>query len=137
MGEIQEIQMQEQTSQVIGGFAWLGDGNIVVATGNQLVIVGSKPSSSEALSNRSSTFLSAGVSLELFDSLEVLNCSLPVYHPQHLLQMALAGQTELARTVLTRLHNTLKFFSDGDEISSMLSMPANSFYSSRNVSILL
>ena len=135
--EIQEIQMQEQTSQVIGGFAWLGDGNIVVATGNQLVIVGSKPSSSEALSNRSSTFLSAGVSLELFDSLEVLNCSLPVYHPQHLLQMALAGQTELARTVLTRLHNTLKFFSDGDEISSMLSMPANSFYSSRNVSILL
>ena len=132
--EVREIPMQDQTSQAIEDFVWFGAGNLVVASGNQLVVVDGKSSSSQAPSNHSPTLVPTDMSLDVLDTVEILNSSLPVYHPQHLLQMTLTGQAKLAQTVLIRLHNTLKFFSDGDIIPSVLGITTESFYQNSGVS---
>ena len=128
--EVRKVEMKDQTSQLIKDFLWLGGQILIVASGIQLLAVNSTLSLGQAFGNDSS-FLAPGQGcIDLPDALEALNCSLPVYHPQHVLQMTLAGQAGMAQKLLTRLHNNLKFFSDGDSMPFNLGLSIEHFYSS-------
>ena len=120
--EVREIEMKDQTSQAIKDFTWLGSQTLVVASGIQLLAVDSTLPLRLAFTNDTSSVMPGQGSMDLSDVIEILNCSLPIYHPQHILQIILSGKAEVAQKVLRRLYKNLKFFSDGDSIPSDLGM---------------
>ncbi|KAK2810108.1 hypothetical protein FQN50_003302 [Emmonsiellopsis sp. PD_5] len=126
--QIREIRIRDMTPHPIGDSCWLGNGNLVVGTGNQLFVYDKHIE----LSNR----MVAGLRLpahkmayvDLFDVVSRLNGPLPVFHPQFLAQCILCGKTNLVHLILTSLYRKLKFFTEGDELDGFLDIPLEDIY---------
>ena len=132
--EVREIEMKDQTSQAVKDFTWIGSQTIVVASGIQLLAIESTIPFGQAFSNGPSVMVPDQGSVDLSAALKAFNGSLPIYHPQYVLQIALTGRAGTARKVLKALYSYLKFFSDGEAIPSDLGLPIEQFYSSSCVS---
>ncbi|KAH8698569.1 WD repeat protein [Talaromyces proteolyticus] len=125
---VREIRIRDLTPHPIGDSCWLGSGNLVVGTGNQLFVYDkgveahSRLVSKLRIQARRSTFV------DLFDVVSRLNGPLPVYHPQFLAQCILSGKTSLVHLILLGLNKKLKFYTEGDEIDTFLEIPIEEFY---------
>jgi hypothetical protein len=125
---IHEIRIRGLSAHPIGDSCWLGNGHLIIGAGNQLFVYDKNIEVlDEALSElrlpskRTQT-------MDLFQIVRHLNGSLPVFHPQFLGQCVLSGKMDLVHKILLRLHQKLKFWVDGDEISSFLDLPLHLFF---------
>ena len=134
---IREISICQMTPRPIGDSTWLGDGHLVIGSGNQLYLHDRHfEMSSQMLADLSLPVRKHG-KWDLFDVVQRLNGPLPVFHPQFLSQCVLAGKTVLMNHILMALHKTLKFYVDGDVIDDHLGMDLADFYLASNVHICI
>lgn len=131
--QIREIRMHDYTPHPIGDSCWLGDGNLVIGTGNQIFVFDKHIEASHPVvtSLRMPSHKSAYA--DLFQVVARLNGPLPVYHPQFLAQCILSGKTSLVHLILTSLYQKLKFYTEGDAIDSFLDIPLDQIYKDKDV----
>ncbi|KAK4186581.1 RAVE protein 1 C terminal-domain-containing protein [Podospora australis] len=137
---IREISIRDYTPHPIGDSVWLGDGNLVVAAGNQFFVYDREFDASTALvatgyrlpfvkdTTTNKKGKKKGRKLDLFDVVQRLNGPLPVFHPQFLSQCMLAGKIVLVHMILLALHKTLKFWAEGDVMDDYLGLDLEDFY---------
>lgn len=130
---IREIRIKELTPHPIGDSTWLGSGNLVIGTGNQLYVYDRDVSTSDSMVVSLSVPFHQHHSMSIFDLVTYLNGPLPVFHPQFLAQCILAGKLVLVQRILIGLYKALKFFVAGDELDSFVSMSPKDFYSEQEV----
>lgn len=134
---IREILIRESTPHPIGDSTWLGSGNLVIGSGNQLYVYDQNVSTSDEFITDLSIPVHTHRSMTIFDLVTYLNGPLPVFHPQFLAQCMLAGRLAQVQQIIISLHKTLKFFSDGDELDSFVSLPVDSFFTEPQVSSVI
>jgi hypothetical protein len=131
---IREIRIREMTPHPIGDSTWLSGGNLVIGAGNQLFVYDKKVEIDRNLVTDLRLPAQGGVSNDIFNVVSRLNGPLPVFHPQFLSQCILRGKLGLVQMVLAKLHQTLIYFSEGDDLHSFLDLPVEMFYGRREVS---
>ena len=97
---------------------WTGKTNLMIAAGSQLFalklsLLHMKDDSAAADTNASSQ---AHTTLE--SMIVATNTTLPVFHPQYILYLVLCGALLDAQSLLTKLHDRLKVWTEGDPLSS-------------------
>ncbi|KAI5294438.1 regulator of (H+)-ATPase in vacuolar membrane [Ascosphaera acerosa] len=142
-GHVHEIYTHDLTPHPIGDSCWLGNGGLVVGSGNQLFMYGRRliPADQPIVSRlrlsaatqghrkrRSSSKPSWHSRADLFHVVGRLNGPLPVFHPQFLSQCILSGKLRLVHLILVTLSRRLKFFSEGDELDTVLGIPLEVIY---------
>ena len=132
---IREIHLKESTPHPIGDSTWLGSGNLVVGSGNQLYVYDKEVTTADELIIDLSTPVHSQKSITIFDLVSYLNGPLPVFHPQFLGQCILAGKLDQVRKVIINLHEALKFFTRGEEPNSFLNLALEEFYAGNLVCI--
>ena len=126
-----ELRVREYTSHAIGCISFLADGGMVVGAGNQL-FVPEMGINADQESAKLVTEMYPPVpqhrkklpALPIAGVVHALNGMLAVYHPRVLHLLLATNQIDAAKKVLQSLHRHLKFFSEGDELSSMLDITA-------------
>ena len=121
-----EMSIKDITSHPIGDSAWLGNGNIVLAAGNQMFVYDEDVTISHDMLVNLRISIQPASSSDTSDLVSYLNSSLPLYHPQFLSQSILAGDLVHTRRIILALHKSLKFFVPGDELDSRLSLSIES-----------
>jgi WD40 repeat protein len=124
---IRDVGIRGITPHPIGDSVWLGSGNLVIGAGNQLFIQDEQVIVSESLFPSLRTMSYRTASIDLFSAVSRLNGPLPVYHPQLISQCVLSGKLLLAQRILIKLYQKLKFFSEGDELDSLLGLVPEDF----------
>ncbi|KAI9825757.1 MAG: hypothetical protein M1819_000475 [Sarea resinae] len=125
---IREIRIRDITPHPIGDSTWLGNGNLVIGTGNQLLVYDKKIDVSDKIVSDMRLPSPKPVPKDLFDIVSRLNGPLPVFHPQFLFQCILYGKSTLVQRILINLHKALKYFTEGDEIDSFLGISLDEFF---------
>lgn len=125
--QIRDVRIRDITPHPIGDSVWLGSGNLVIGAGNQLFIQDENVEVSEGLFPSMRLITRKTASIDIFTAVSRLNGPLPVYHPQLLSQCVLAGKLILVQRILIRLYQKLKFFSEGDELDSLLGFSPEDF----------
>ncbi|KAI4216241.1 MAG: hypothetical protein LQ351_001251 [Letrouitia transgressa] len=129
---IREIYLGQSTPYPIGDSTWLGSGHLLIGTGNQLLIYDKEVSSTDSMIVDLSLPVHKRGPLNLFNLVTYLNGPLPVFHPQFLAQCILGGKLFLVQKIILNLHKALKFFTDGDDLDSLVSMSTDDFYLPQN-----
>ena len=124
---IREIYIKGSTSHPIGDSTWLGSGNLLVGAGNQLFVYDRAVASSDDMISDLAIPVHKQGEINLFDLTSFLNGPLPLFHPQFLSQCILAGKLDQVQKVILGLKQALKFFSDGDELDSFVSLQPEDF----------
>ncbi|KAL0782788.1 hypothetical protein CaCOL14_000694 [Colletotrichum acutatum] len=127
---VREISIREFTPHPIGDSTWLGDGHLVIGSGNQMFVHGREYDLSGSLINSLQLPHRKNGVWDLFDAVQRFNGPLPVFHPQFLSQCILAGKSTIVRTILMSLHKTLKFLIAGETVDDYLGLEPAVFYSS-------
>lgn len=131
---IREIDIRHLTPHPIGDSTWLGDGNLVIGAGNQLFAYDRRfDVSSSLVTTLRLPHRKEGL-WDLFDVVQRLNGPLPVFHPQFLSQCILSGKIHLVHSILLALHNTLKYWVEGESIDDYLGINPENFYVGADVS---
>lgn len=130
---IRHIQIKDSTPHPIGDSTWLGNGDLVIGSGNQLYIYGKDLSNpDEAITDL--VPMHTHQPKTIFDLVTYLNGPLPVFHPQFLTQCILAGKLALVQKIIINLFKALKFFTAEDKLDIFVSIPADEFYFDQDVS---
>ncbi|KAK1674277.1 WD repeat domain-containing protein [Colletotrichum godetiae] len=127
---VREISIREFTPHPIGDSTWLGDGHLVIGSGNQMLVHGREYDLSGSLINSLQLPHRKNGVWDLFDAVQRFNGPLPVFHPQFLSQCILAGKSTIVRTIVMALHRTLKFLIAGETVDDYLGLEPAVFYSS-------
>ena len=130
---IREIHLKESTPHPIGDSTWLGSGNLVVGSGNQLYVYDKEVTTADELTIDLSIRIHSQQPATIFDLVSYLNGPLPVFHPQFLGQCILAGKSVQVQKIILNLHQALKFFTPGEELDSFLGIPLDEFYTKTDV----
>ena len=130
---IRQIDIKESTPHPIGDSTWLGSGDLVVGSGNQLFVYDKGLTNSDEVIADLSVLVHSHQPMTIFDLVTYLNGPLPVFHPQFLAQCLLAGKLILVQKIIINLHKALKFFTIGDELDIFVSLSINEFYSEQRV----
>lgn len=120
---VRHIYIKDSTPHPIGDSTWLGSGNLVVGAGNQLFVYDKAVDSSDDMVSDLFVPIHKQGRMDLFELVTCLNGTLPLFHPQFLSQCILIGKLVPVRKIIRGLHKALKFFTDGDELDSFVSMP--------------
>lgn len=134
---IRQILIRESTPHPIGDSIWLGSGNLVVGSGNQLYIYDKNVTISDKFIMDLSIPVHRQGSMTIFDLVTYLNGPLPVFHPQFLAQCMLAGKLAQVQKIIVGLFKALKSFSHGDELDSFVSLPVEDFFAEHQVSTVV
>ncbi|KAI4094480.1 MAG: hypothetical protein LQ344_002229 [Seirophora lacunosa] len=126
-GPVREIYIKDSTPHPIGDSTWLGSGNLVIGTGNQLFVYDKAARSSDDMLSDLSLPVHKQERMDLFELVTFLNGTLPLFHPQFLSQCILAGKLVHVQKIILGLHDALKFFTEGDEVDSFVSMTPDDF----------
>jgi WD40 repeat protein len=132
--QIREISIRELTPHPIGDSTWLGDGHLVIGTGNQMFVYDRRIGSSDLAKPDLRLPQRKDGTWDLFEAVQRFNGPLPVFHPQFLSQSVLCGKATLVRRILVALHKTLKYLVPGEEVDDYLGLNIQEFYTS-NVSL--
>ncbi|KAL8949154.1 MAG: hypothetical protein Q9222_004719 [Ikaeria aurantiellina] len=124
---IREIDLKESTPHPIGDSTWLGSGNLIIGAGNQLFIYDKSVDAQDDMVSDLMIPIHKQGRMNLFDLVMYLNGPLPLFHPQFVSQCILAGKLSQANQIIVGLHKALKFFTDGDELDSFVSMVVEDF----------
>lgn len=130
---IREIHIKELTPHPIGDSTWLGSGNLVIGTGNQLYVYDKAVDTSNGKIMDLSIPVHQHRSLSIFDLVTYLNGPLPVFHPQFLAQCILAGKLVQVQQIIVGLYKALKFFVTSDDLDSFVNMRPSDFYTEQEV----
>ena len=133
---IREIQIRELNTHPIGDSAWLSNGDIMVAAGNQLYVFDSYIKSADPAIIDAQIGVHASEKQTIFDLISYLNGILPVFHPQFVGQSILAGKLGQVDRILLRLNKVLKYHLNGDHMSHFLDMPLREIYMTDLVSLV-
>lgn len=133
-GPVREIYIKDSTPHPIGDSTWLGSGNLVIGTGNQLFVYDKAARSSDDMLSDLSLPVHKQERMDLFELVTFLNGTLPLFHPQFLSQCILAGKLVHVQKIILGLHDALKFFTEGDEVDSFVSMTPDDFIMDTQVS---
>jgi hypothetical protein len=125
---VREIRIRDLTPHPIGDSCWSGSGNLVVGAGNQLFVYDPALEVDSHLVSKLRIPARGGSDVNLFEIVSRLNGPLPVYHPQFLAQCILSGKINLVHLILMSLHKKLKFYTEGDDIDTLLGIPVEEFY---------
>lgn len=144
---VKKIDLSHYTAHVLNDSTWLGRGLLVIGSGNQLFVADTYTPgllSSEMVAKDSYTRKIVGdrsLDANSIDSIcglvSILNNTLPVYHPQMIVQCIYHGKMELVKKVFLRLYLFLKEISISDDssvkaqlrnLSSTLGIPISDFY---------
>ncbi|KJZ72049.1 hypothetical protein HIM_08610 [Hirsutella minnesotensis 3608] len=125
---IREIKTRDLTPHPIGDSTWLGDGHLVIGTGNQLLVFDRRAGSTESLMVDVRLTHRQDGTWDLFDAVQKFNGPIPVFHPQFLSQSILAGKGLLVRHILAALHKTLKYIIPGEQVDDYLGLNLEDFY---------
>ncbi|KAL8736926.1 MAG: hypothetical protein Q9181_002191 [Wetmoreana brouardii] len=124
---IREINIKDSTPHPIGDSTWLGSGNLLIGAGNQLFVYDKTVDSSDEMISELTVPVHKQGRLNLFDLVSFLNGPLPLFHPQFLSQCILAGKLVQVQSIVVGLQKALKFFTDGDELDSFVSVSPEDF----------
>ena len=133
---LREIYIRDSTPHPIGDSTWLGSGSLLVGAGNQLFAYDKMVDSSDDMVSDLTIPVHQKGSMNLFDLVTFLNGPLPLFHPQFLSQCILAGKMFYVHQISRCLHKAVKFFTDGDELDSHLSLSPEDCIMSVHVSHL-
>lgn len=133
---IKEVGIRHLTPHPIGDSVWLGSGNLVIGSGNQLFVVSETIDPRADLSSDMRPSAPHKTSDSIYDIVRTLNGPLPVFHPQFISQCVLAGKTKIVHRILLALHKTLKFYTEGDELDSFQGTTIEDFMSTDTVSAI-
>ncbi|GKT49456.1 regulatory protein cys-3 [Colletotrichum spaethianum] len=125
---VREISIREFTPHPIGDSTWLGDGHLVIGSGNQMFVHGRDYDLSSSLINSLQLPHRKNGVWDIFEAVQRFNGPLPVFHPQFLSQCILAGKSTVVRNVLMALHKTLKFLIAGETVDDYLGLDPAVFY---------
>ncbi|KAH0431702.1 WD repeat protein [Colletotrichum camelliae] len=125
---VREISIRELTPHPIGDSTWLGDGHLVIGSGNQMFVHGREYDLSGSLVKSLQLPHRKNGVWDLFEAVQRFNGPLPVFHPQFLSQSILAGKSTAVRKVLMSLYKTLKFHVAGEPIDDYLGLDPAEFY---------
>ncbi|KAL8652424.1 MAG: hypothetical protein Q9210_002691 [Variospora velana] len=124
---VREIYIKDSTPHPIGDSTWLGSGNLVIGAGNQLFVYDKSARSTDDTVSDLSVSVHKQKRMDLFELVTLLNGTLPLFHPQFLSQCILAGKVVPVQKIIRGLYEALKFFTDGDEVDSFVSMTPDDF----------
>ena len=130
---IRELSVKESTPHPIGDSAWLGNGHFVIGAGHQLFVY-DRHHKKAVISNDVESSTKSDVSTDLFELVARANSALPIYHPQFISQCILAGKLTLAQGIVVNLHYALRYYTEGDELSSFLGLSTDEIIGNRDVS---
>lgn len=133
---VREIYLKDITAHPIGDSTWLGSGNLVIGVGNQLFVYDKAVDSSDEMVSDLSVPVHKRGRMDLFELVTFLNGPLPLFHPQFLSQCVLAGKLVTVQKIIRGLQKDLKYFTDGDELDSYVSMTPDDFLADTQVSYL-
>ena len=125
---IRQINLGQSTPHPIGDSTWLGSGSLLVGAGNQLVVYDKQVTSTDDMILDLSVPVHKRGPMDLFNLVTYLNGPLPLFHPQFLSQCILAGKLVQVQKIILNLFKALKFFTDGDDLDSFVSMSPADFY---------
>lgn len=100
---IKKIDITNFTSHNIGDAIWLKDGTLVIGAGNQMFISDKELDLINDKFTRKSIGSRNIVTNDIFNLSAVLNGSLPLYHPQFLIQLLFQGKVDISKEILLRL----------------------------------
>ncbi len=126
--QIREISIRELTPHPIGDSTWLGDGHLVIGTGNQMFVYDRRVASSDVAEPDLRLPQRKDGSWDLFEAVQRFNGPLPIFHPQFLSQSVLCGKATLVRRILVALHKTLKYLVPGEQVDDYLGLKVQDFY---------
>ncbi|KAL9599200.1 MAG: hypothetical protein Q9219_003981 [cf. Caloplaca sp. 3 TL-2023] len=132
---IREIHIRDSTPHPIGDSTWLGSGNLLIGAGNQLFVYDKMIDSSDHMVSDLAITVHEQNRLNLFDLVTYLNGPLPLFHPQFLSQCILAGKTFQVQQIVRKLHDALRFSTDGDEVDSFVSLSPDEFFTEPQANI--
>lgn len=119
---VREIHIKDSTPHPIGDSTWLGSGNLVIGAGNQLFVYDKTADPADEMVSDIAVPIHRQGRMDLFDLVTLLNGPLPLFHPQFLSQCVLAGKLVQVHKIICRLHEALKYFTEGDDLDSFVSM---------------
>ncbi|KAL8692137.1 MAG: hypothetical protein Q9218_002779 [Villophora microphyllina] len=119
---IRHISIKDSTPHPIGDSVWLGSGNLLIGAGNQLFVYDKAVDPTNPMISDLAVPVHKQGKMNLFDLVTYLNGPLPLFHPQFLSQCILAGKLLQVQRIILGLHKALKYFTDGDELDSFVSM---------------
>lgn len=132
---IREVNIRDLTPHPIGDSTWLGNGHLVIGSGNQLFVCDKTIDDPTVVGSRRRSSHGKDHHWDLFEVVTRLNGPLPVFHPQFLGQCILSGKTSLVHRILTTLNTILKFRGEDEPIDNLLGLSLDDFYESDEVCI--
>jgi WD40 repeat protein len=122
--DLRHIRIRDYTTHSIGDLCWLRSGDLVVGSGIQFFVFEGYATSHHNENAKPLRDVREKVKTdETFAITAMLNALLPVFHPTFILLLTAVSGPKATKTVLNRLNKKLKYFSDGDELSSFLDLP--------------
>ena len=122
-----ELRVRDFTSHSIGRVCFLADACLVIGAGNQLFVpaIGIEANETSAklvreIYHQNPQQRKKLPVLPITEIADALNSTLPIYHPRILHFLMDTSRLGLALKILISLHRHLKFFSEGDQLPSML-----------------
>jgi len=131
---IKEFRTRTFSPHPIGDSVWLSNGNLVIGCGNQLFVEDQWIDASDGLVPEL-RLETRRAPVDIFKVVGRLNGPLPVFHPQFLAQLILAGKLAQVQRVLVNLYKELKFYTEGDELDSFMGMSPNDFFEEQEVNL--
>ena len=118
--DLRHIRIRDFTTHSVSDVCWLRSGDLVVASGIQFFIFEGYATSHHNENAKSLRYARRRTKTdETFAVMGMLNALLPIFHPTTLsLVLSLQG-LKAAKQVLGDLNERLKYFSEGDELSSL------------------
>ncbi|KIW31212.1 uncharacterized protein PV07_02879 [Cladophialophora immunda] len=133
--DLRHIRIRDYTTHSIGDLCWLRSGDLVVGAGIQLFVFKGYASSHHNESAKPLRDVRAKMrNKETFALMAMLNALVPVFHPTFLALLTCIGAVKAAKNVFNHLHRDLKYFSEGDELSSLLNIRPDRITSAANKS---
>lgn len=131
---IKEIGTRHLSAHPIGDSVWLSNGNFVIGCGHQLFIEDQRVDASDGLVPEL-RLETRKAPVDIFKVVSRLNGPLPVFHPQFLSQLILAGKLVQVQRIIVNLYKELKFYTEGNELDSFMGMSPTDFFEEQEVNL--
>ncbi|KIW37519.1 uncharacterized protein PV06_10172 [Exophiala oligosperma] len=119
--DLRHIRIRDFATYRIGDLCWLRSGDLVVGSGIQLLVFKGYARSHHNENAKPLQDIQKRASPEsIFPVMSVTNSLLPVFHPLMISLFSAVGGLATCRNIMVRLNQELKYFTEGDTLSSFL-----------------
>lgn len=118
--QVREIRLRDFATHSIGDLCWLQDGSLLVGASNQLFVHEVDIELDGRLESHISSVMRSKKILDMIEVVSHLNASLAIFHPAYLQHLISLGRHSIVHKILTMLHKTLRYWSEGEDLPSDL-----------------